>query len=249
MRIPKIRPIKGLYADRVILAFALAFLALFTVTETYNLILEHGIHKSSVFRALLLGVICALFYLAAILRELRTGSDRWLHGTMILFFILYAYLLVNLTLLDKSLGRADTALTASASREVYLSRYVNLCPFESIWNVYVRGFVNGYVNTYYTLLNLLGNICVLMPLALFLPYFWRAQRRWYVFLGTATLTVLSIEGLQLLFMVGSCDVDDLILNVGGAFLLYMLLRLSPMRRLTEKLVKRDIFQKKTEPNA
>ncbi len=236
---------KRLYADHVILAFAFVFLCLFAVTETRNLILEHGIHKSSVFRALLLCVICALFYLGAILREGRTHSDRPLRATMILFFLLYVYLLVNLTLLDKSLGRGTISATTddAARRAVYLERYVNLRPFESIWQVYVKGFMNGYVNTYYTLLNLIGNICALMPLALFLPYFWRKQRKRYVFLGTMLVTVLCIEGLQLLFMVGSCDVDDLILNVGGAYLMYAILRLSPMQRLTEALVKRNIFEK------
>lgn len=235
---------KRICADHIILAFAIVFLCLFAVTETRNLILEHGIHKSSVFRALLLGVICALFYLGAILREERTHNDRPLHTTMILFFVLYVYLLVNLTLLDKSLGRGTISvpLNDAARRTVYWERYVNLRPFQSIWQVYIKGFVNGYVNTYYTLLNLLGNICALMPLALFLPYFWRLQRRWYVFLGTTFTTVLCIEGLQLLFMVGSCDVDDLILNVGGAFLLYLLLRLSPMQRLTKILVKHNIFE-------
>lgn len=236
---------KKLYADHIILAAALLFLFLFAVTETRNLVLENGIYKSSVFRALLLGVICALFYLGAVLREIRTHDDRIFHHAMILFFLLYIYLLINLTLLDKSLGRGtNTApLGDAARRAAYWERYVNLRPFESIWQVYIKGFVNGYVNTYYTLLNLIGNICALMPLALFLPYFWRAQRRWYIFLPTMLVSVAFIEGLQLLFMVGSCDVDDLILNVGGAFLMYTLLRLSPLQRLTERLVRRNIALK------
>lgn len=239
------RRVGRLYADHIVLAFAFVFLCLFAVTETRNLLLEHGIRKSSVFRALLLGVICALFYLGAVLREGRTHDDRIFRRAMLLFFVLYVYLLINLTLLDKSLGRGTISHTidTAARRAAYLERYVNLRPFESIWQVYIKGFVNGYVNTYYTLLNLIGNVCALMPLALFLPYFWRAQRRWYIFLPTMMVSVACIEGLQFLFMVGSCDVDDLILNVGGAFLTYTLLRLSPMQRLTERLFKRNIFCK------
>ncbi len=245
MKKPKKLHRRKLYADHIIFAFAFLFLCLFAVTETRNLILDHGIHKSSVFRALLLGVICALFYLGALLREGRTHDDRIFPRAMLFFFLLYVYLLINLTLLDKSLGRGTISgtLDNAARRAAYLERYVNLRPFESIWQVYIKGFVNGYVNTYYTLLNLIGNICALMPLALFLPYFWHAQRRWYVFLPTMLVSVACIEGLQLLFMVGSCDVDDLILNVGGAILAYVLLRLSPMQRLTERLVKRNIALK------
>ena len=224
---------KQLHADHVVFFAAVLFLLLFVVTEALNLTLDQGIHKSSVFRALLLGVICALFYLGAVLRAQRTHDDRVFHRAMILFFLLYIYLLINLTLLDRSLGRgAGSALSNIAQREAYLERFVNLRPFESIWQIYVKGFVNGYVNTYYTLLNLLGNICALMPLSLFLPYFWRTQRRWYVFSATMLLTVVCIESLQFCFMVGSCDVDDLILNVGGALLLYLLLRIPPLQRLT-----------------
>ena len=225
------------HADFWILLCASLFLFVFACTEVQNLLLDGGIRHSAVYRAVLLLLICALFYCGTYLYAERTGNKQSLRRLMLLFFALYLYLLVNLTLLDRSLGRGThTAnVTSREKRAYYLERFVNFVPFQSIWEVYIQGFLHGYVNSYYMLLNLLGNLSALTPFAFFLPYFFKAQRKWYVFLPTMLVTVSLIEALQLLFMVGSCDVDDLILNVGGAFLMFLLLRVPIMQRLTEKL--------------
>ena len=234
----RIRPKRAWhYADFWILVCASLFLLVFACTEAQNLLLDGGIRHSAVYRAVLLLLICALFYCGTYLYAERTGNKQSLRRLMLLFFALYLYLLVNLTLLDRSLGRGThTAnVTSREKRAYYLERFVNFVPFQSIWEVYIQGFLHGYVNSYYMLLNLLGNLSALTPFAFFLPYFFKTQRKWYVFLPTMLVTVSLIETLQLLFMVGSCDVDDLILNVGGAFLMFWLLRISMMQRLIKKL--------------
>lgn len=225
------------HADFWILLCASLFLFVFACTEVQNLLLDGGIRHSAVYRAVLLLLICALFYCGTYLYAERTGNKQSLRRLMLLFFALYLYLLVNLTLLDRSLGRGThTAnVTSREKRAYYLERFVNFVPFQSIWEVYIQGFLHGYVNSYYMLLNLLGNLSALTPFAFFLPYFFKAQRKWYVFLPTMLVTVSLIEALQLLFMVGSCDVDDLILNVGGAFLMFWLLRIPPIQRTAQKL--------------
>ena len=225
------------HADFWILLCASLFLFVFACTEVQNLLLDGGIRHSAVYRAVLLLLICALFYCGTYLYAERTGNKQSLRRLMLLFFALYLYLLVNLTLLDRSLGRGThTAnVTSREKRAYYLERFVNFVPFQSIWEVYIQGFLHGYVNSYYMLLNLLGNLSALTPFAFFLPYFFKTQRKWYVFLPTMLVTVSLIEALQLLFMVGSCDVDDLILNVGGAFLMFWLLRIPPIQRTAQKL--------------
>ena len=225
------------HADFWILLCASLFLFVFACTEVQNLLLDGGIRHSAVYRAVLLLLICALFYCGTYLYAERTGNKQSLCRLMLLFFALYLYLLVNLTLLDRSLGRGThTAnVTSREKRAYYLERFVNFVPFQSIWEVYIQGFLHGYVNSYYMLLNLLGNLSALTPFAFFLPYFFKAQRKWYVFLPTMLVTVSLIEAMQFLFMVGSCDVDDLILNVGGAFLMFWLLRIPPIQRTAQKL--------------
>ena len=49
------------------------------------------------------------------------------------------------------------------------------------------------------------------------------------------LFVGCIEGLQLVTGSGRCDIDDLILNVGGSFILYLILKIPPMKRLVRNI--------------
>ena len=187
---------------------------------------------SILLRSCLLLLICMIFYLCAHLYADRTGKKTIFKKLTVFFFFLYVYLLLNVTLLDKGLGRRDLAM----DRSYYMESFVNFQPFASIYEVYILGFIKGYVNSYYMLLNLLGNVCALMPLSFFLPLFFPSQRKWYVFLATTVTSVCLIEGLQLAFMVGSCDVDDLILNALGAMLLFFILKIPPVRRLRERLL-------------
>ena len=124
------------------------------------------------------------------------------------------------------------------NRSEYLALRVNYIPFATV-KLYIRAFVKGYVGVRLTVLNLIGNICAFMPFAFFLPRLFRPQKKWYVFLPTILLCVCMIEGMQYAFMVGSCDVDDLILNAGGALLLYFLLRIPPFARFCDRLFQGD----------
>ncbi|MBQ8310476.1 MAG: VanZ family protein [Clostridia bacterium] len=222
------------YADGWIFFAASVFLLLFAVIELQTH-LRLTAAPPILLRLLLLLTVCALFFLGAHLHAGRTQSNRIFRHLTLLFFALYLYLLLNVTLLEKGFGRDTLIGTDSDARAYYLQYFVNLRPFQSIWEVYVLGFLKGYVAPYYVLLNLLGNVCAMMPLSYLLPRLFPKQRRWYVFLPTVLLAVITVELLQFIFMVGSCDVDDLILNAGGAILLYFLLRIPRLSRWIDRL--------------
>ncbi len=231
------------FADTWVFAAALLFLALFAFSEVWVHLEADRFPKSALFRLFLLCLICALAYLGGLLFVERTGNRRCLTVLMGIFFLLYLYMLLNFTLLDKGMGR-NTLLSDAGedAREYYLRRFVNLRPGRSIYEVYILGFVHGYVNAYYMLLNLLGNVCAFMPFAFFLPMFWRAMRHWYFFLPAMILAVASVEALQFAFMVGSCDVDDVILNVSGAMLLFFLFQIPPLSRFVQRVSGRADLQ-------
>lgn len=217
------------------LAAAVLFL-LFLVAEILHHTSETPNHLSAFLRVFATLPIIALLYWGATVQCRRTASSRALTAVTWVAFGLYLYLVVNFTLLDAALGRWSASVYAKTGdrRSYYMEHFVNLRPLYSIWNVYIRGFINGYVHAYYVVLNLLGNLGVFMPLAFFLPFFFRAQRRRCVFIGTMLLSVVAVESLQLLLMVGSCDVDDLILNAGGAMIAYFVLRIPFFKRLTDR---------------
>ena len=70
------------------------------------------------------------------------------------------------------------------------------------------------------LINLLGNVVMFVPLGLFLPLIFTKLRKLWRTLFTVTLLIAVVEIAQLFTLLGSCDVDDLILNLLGAALGY-----------------------------
>ena len=73
--------------------------------------------------------------------------------------------------------------------------------------------------------NLFGNVLMFVPLGFLLPLtFRKLTGLWKFLLATASL-ITAVELLQLFTLVGSCDIDDLILNLIGAALGYGLYRI------------------------
>ena len=68
--------------------------------------------------------------------------------------------------------------------------------------------------------NLLGNILIFVPFGMLVPMLSKKYKRfWCVALLSFELS-LAVELIQLLTKVGSCDVDDMLLNTIGGMLGY-----------------------------
>ena len=73
--------------------------------------------------------------------------------------------------------------------------------------------------------NLGGNVILFIPLGFFLPQVFPClQKFWRTTLATV-LIITAVELTQLFTLLGSCDVDDLILNVIGAAIGYGIFKL------------------------
>lgn len=106
----------------------------------------------------------------------------------------------------------------------------NLVPFREIERFWTYRRELGIHSIY----NLAGNVLGFVPAGFFIPVLWEPKRG---FLFTVCLTFqmsLLVEILQLVFRVGSFDVDDLILNTLGGMLGYLLLTLVGKWREHEK---------------
>ena len=71
------------------------------------------------------------------------------------------------------------------------------------------------------IVNLFGNILMFLPLGL-LPAIWEQQNHFPVYLLTVALSVCLLEAAQYLTRLGSADVDDLLLNLLGASLGFLI---------------------------
>ena len=102
----------------------------------------------------------------------------------------------------------------------------NLIPFETVV-LFFRLLTSGNPgHRTHAIINLGGNILMFIPLGFFLPLLFPRLRKLGKTLLATALIITTVEIIQLLTLVGSCDVDDLILNVLGAALGYALYKLT-----------------------
>ena len=110
----------------------------------------------------------------------------------------------------------------------------NFHPLETIW-LYINAIRYDYIGMEIPLSNLVGNMLLFMPMAVSLPCLFRPMRKLWLFLLTVTLVFVAVEALQLLLACGSCDVDDVLLNLFGTLSVFGILKIPALQRLLKKL--------------
>ena len=91
----------------------------------------------------------------------------------------------------------------------------NFIPGKTIF-----GYLSGEPSWWIAIYNLLGNVLLFVPLGIFLPSFFRAIT-WEGVLAV-TLGFSVVLEISQLFVVGTPDIDDVILNSLGAILGYVI---------------------------
>lgn len=99
----------------------------------------------------------------------------------------------------------------------YLKVHSNFVPFATI-SEYFRRLSAETINPDTVYRNLIGNVVLFIPLGMIFPYFVEKCRKLLPCLLYSAVTVAIVEVLQVLLRQGSCDIDDLILNVFGALI-------------------------------
>ena len=98
--------------------------------------------------------------------------------------------------------------------------HLNLIPFRTLrlFTELLNSGVRSYIRM--AIINLGGNIIMFLPLGFLLPRVFRRIISLPQVLVTTTVLITAVEILQLFTLVGSCDIDDLILNVLGSAIGY-----------------------------
>lgn len=134
---------------------------------------------------------------------------------LIILAVLYAAALIILLFFKGNRGMLSGATMAE-----YVDALCNFVPFATITR-YLRALARHTVSVMTVVKNLAGNFVLFMPFAFFVYVFTKMKLRSFFFL--TFFSVLTAETLQLLTRTGSFDVDDIILNVAGAVLVYGIL--------------------------
>lgn len=152
-------------------------------------------------------MVCQAYYI--VWREIM--NKQKFHNVMKwIIFVIYMCLLIYVVFFAESMGRT------SQTRHIY-----NLEPFKEIkrfWKYILDNDSLGRIAR----LNIIGNVVAFIPFGIFLPVL--SHRRIKLIATTLYSFSLSlaIELTQLITMVGSCDVDDLILNCLGGLTGYII---------------------------
>lgn len=162
--------------------------------------------------AALLGV--SLFY--GVPKGAR-GTRR--HDYMMLLFWYYLWVLANVLFFDNAFGRGFHLGVDYGA--------INLEPLRTVKN-YLIAYGYDNISLRLVILNLLGNLVAFAPLGVLLPALFRWQRSIFFFTATLILGITAVEVAQVYTGAGSCDVDDLILNLAGALLVFVFCRITPL---------------------
>ena len=103
---------------------------------------------------------------------------------------------------------------------------VNLIPFNTISQYAYLLIEKTNVHLLpHAFINLFGNVVVFIPLGIFLPFLCEKLQSFKWLLLCSIAIILMVELIQLFTLMGSFDIDDLILNLFGIMIGFLLLRL------------------------
>ena len=140
-------------------------------------------------------------------------------------FIIYCFVLVYVLFLSR--GTRDGFTFAE-----YMRRFTNFIPFKTIVE-YVKRYIDGYRNL--SVLNLLGNLALFVPMGMALPCLSRKLNRFWKVTLTVLGMVVVVELVQGLLRVGSIDIDDVIFNVVGAMVGYGIIVIPFINKLLKRI--------------
>lgn len=102
-----------------------------------------------------------------------------------------------------------------------LRKNLNLEPMKTIiWFMTLPDKTSNSYLIHHAAINLAGNIVLFIPFGVVLPYLWQKFRSFWRLLLVTMCAIVLIELIQLVTLLGSCDVDDLILNMVGVIIGY-----------------------------
>lgn len=163
--------------------------------------------------------IAGLLYAAFFFGVPRASRAARRHDYVLLLFWYYLWMLANVLFFDNAFGRGFSPHTTFEA--------VNLEPFRTIRD-YLSAYGYGNISLRLVVVNLAGNLAAFAPMGFFLPALFRWQRSVFFFAATLTLGITAVEVTQVYSGAGSCDVDDLILNLAGALVVFLICRIPPI---------------------
>lgn len=141
-------------------------------------------------------------------------------------FLRFLFVLYGLAMLWLLFGQRIGTGVSYADYQNRLESNINLTPLYTLrlyWRLLHTSTSPGLLR--HAVINLVGNVVMFIPLGIFIPGIFLKKPNFFKFFFTVAGWIVIVELLQFFSLLGSCDVDDLILNLCGATIGYIFWKL------------------------
>lgn len=115
-------------------------------------------------------------------------------------------------------------------RHVNALSHVNIIPLKTIF-LYYNAYTRHTLPIKNIILNMIGNVMLFMPFGYFMYVLFKPMRSFLPYLFFFLLVIIGVEVIQYIWKVGSADIDDIILNMSGILVLYIVLKIPFIKKL------------------
>lgn len=223
-----------LYKSLVVIFY---LLSLFILLYCIKVRITPNIYLYTNFKLILLSFVCILIYMSGLIAVKKLNyNKKILKINLITYFLIYIVTIFTLTLFDEIFGRRGLVIVDwnKDLLQMYAKTSLNIIPFKTV-TLFISGYINGKISFNNFIMNVLGNFCAFMPFAVFLPLLFKSMNKYRNFLLVMIITVIIIELLQFVTLSGSCDIDDLILNVMGASIVFLIIKVNCINKFIHKV--------------
>lgn len=168
----------------------------------------------SLYKQLFIVMMSIVIYMIAASIEVFYASNNVLRIRLFKIFVTFL-LLYYLAFLCAVLFLDGFFFTRSTTH------YVNYVPFKTIKAFFITMRDDNNLRSFG---NLVGNALLFAPMGLLLPLFSKKFHNVFIFTFTMVVLVTGVEVLQRKLYTGTADVDDIILNVGGALVVFFIFK-------------------------
>lgn len=136
-----------------------------------------------------------------------------------ILFIIYLLLLITVLFLNNEyrMGRFENINTFSKEH----FETINIIPFSTIIH-YISGLLFNNINKSIVIMNFVTNLLLFAPMGFFVPILFKNKiKNIKQFVIMMLILTVFVEILQFIIYRGSTDIDDIILNIIGAIIVYI----------------------------
>lgn len=159
--------------------------------------------------------------------------------TLTILFGIYILGLIYVLFLHNSyrLGLKTFGMTMFSTEHLSLCNFI---PFFTI-GTYINRLIEHTINTDIVIINLSVNLVLFSPMGVFLPILFKDKiNRFWKFLTSILIMTILVEVIQLFTMMGTTDIDDVILNTLGACIVYWTMQIKWIKNFINNVFKEEL---------